>query len=91
MIAPQPLRAPGVRALVLADMARRPRARLQPGLDIEALAAVPLTGGHIRNTIVRAAFLAAEDGTAVGMRHVRRALHSELTKLGRPAPKEWRR
>ncbi len=68
-----------------------PEALPQAGLDLDALAAVPLTGGHIRNTIVRAAFLAAEDGAAVGMRHVRRALHSELTKLGRPAPKEWRR
>jgi AAA+ superfamily predicted ATPase len=54
------------------------------GLDPDALARFNLSGGAIRNIALNAAFLAAEDGCAIGRRHVARALRSEYRKLERP-------
>jgi len=42
-----------------------------------------LTGGNIRNIILAAAFLAAEDGTAVSLSHLLHATRREYQKLGR--------
>jgi hypothetical protein len=42
-----------------------------------------LAGGNIRNIIVNAAFLAAEDGGAVSMRHILHGARRELQKMGR--------
>jgi SpoVK/Ycf46/Vps4 family AAA+-type ATPase len=42
-----------------------------------------LTGGHIRNVVLTAAFLAADEGAAIAMRHLMRAVARELQKLGR--------
>ena len=42
-----------------------------------------LAGGHIRNIALTAAFLAAEDGVAIGMRHLVRATRREYQKLGK--------
>src|SRR5687767_13197597 len=47
------------------------------GLDVEALARLNVAGGNIRNIALNAAFLAAEEGTAVGMGHILRAAQSE--------------
>jgi AAA+ superfamily predicted ATPase len=42
-----------------------------------------LAGGSIRNIALMAAFLAAEDGGAIGMAHVVRAIKREYQKLGK--------
>jgi hypothetical protein len=53
-------------------------------LDYQKLARLNLTGGHIRNIALNAAFLAAGDQTPVRMGHLRRAALSEYAKLERP-------
>jgi hypothetical protein len=56
---------------------------LDPELDHAELAhRVELSGGHIRNIAVAAAFLAAADGRAVTMEHLQRATRREYQKLG---------
>jgi MoxR-like ATPase len=42
-----------------------------------------LSGGYIRNACLRAAFLAAQDETALHQRHLERAVALELTELGK--------
>jgi AAA+ superfamily predicted ATPase len=42
-----------------------------------------LTGGHIRNACVTAAFLAASEGTVVTMSHLMRAVRREHQKMGK--------
>ena len=54
------------------------------GLDAVKLGQMAVAGGNIRNIALGAAFLAAEDGTAVGMGHVLRAARSEYAKLEKP-------
>lgn len=46
---------------------------------------VELSGGHIRQVTLRAAFAAAAEGSLIGMRHITLAMNAELTKLGLPA------
>jgi hypothetical protein len=62
-------------------------------LDDDALAELSLAGGNIRNVALFAAFLAADEGEAVGMRHVARAAVRECAKLERPLTerglREW--
>lgn len=41
------------------------------------------SGGNIRNVVVAAAFLAAEQGVSIGMEHLIQATANELRKLGR--------
>ncbi|MCR0982752.1 ATP-binding protein [Roseomonas pecuniae] len=53
-------------------------------LDFARLAQANLAGGHIRNIALAAAFLAAEDGTPIGMAHLLRAARRECAKLERP-------
>jgi SpoVK/Ycf46/Vps4 family AAA+-type ATPase len=61
-----------------------PELPLEDDLDIDLLAtSFKLSGGYIRNAVVGAAFQAAADGTALGMRHVVRAVRREFQKLGR--------
>jgi AAA+ superfamily predicted ATPase len=43
-----------------------------------------LSGGHIKNCVVTAAFLAAAEGAPIGMHHLVQAVARELGKLGRP-------
>jgi AAA+ superfamily predicted ATPase len=43
-----------------------------------------LTGGHIRQISLRAAFAAAADDTRIGIAHLQHATNAELTKLGLP-------
>jgi hypothetical protein len=44
-----------------------------------------MTGGHIKNAVVRAAFLAAAAGTPVDAELLRRAAKQELNDMGRIA------
>jgi hypothetical protein len=58
-----------------------PRAPRRPDVDIDFLArAVNLTGGNIRNAALHAAYLAADDGRAIGMEHIATAAWRELAK-----------
>ena len=57
-----------------------PTARLEPAV----LARLNVAGGSISNIALGAAFLAAEDGTAVTPAHVLRAARSEYAKHERP-------
>ena len=43
---------------------------------------VDVTGGHLRQITVRAAFIAAAAGTRIGLEHVAQATRAELAKLG---------
>jgi ATP-dependent 26S proteasome regulatory subunit len=54
------------------------------GLDFDRLARLNLSGGNIRNVAMNAAFLAAEDGSPVTMRHLAAAARSELMKIDKP-------
>ena len=52
-------------------------------LDYKKLANLCLPGGNIRNIALKAAFLAADEGENVQMKHVLKATQSECYKLGR--------
>jgi AAA+ superfamily predicted ATPase len=53
-------------------------------VDLEFLAQrVELSGGYIRNIAVAAAFLAAEEKAAVGMKHLLHAARREFQKMGK--------
>ena len=59
-------------------------APLEPDVDCDWLGdRFLMSGGNIRNAAVGAAFLAAEEGGAVSMAHVLRAIRSEFLKMGR--------
>lgn len=60
-----------------------PRCTPTSDLDIDALARLSITGGSIRNIALHAAFLAAEDGTSVTMKHLFRAVRVEYAKQDR--------
>ncbi|HEY7126519.1 MAG TPA: ATP-binding protein [Ktedonobacterales bacterium] len=53
------------------------------GLEIPKLARLNLAGGNIRNIALHAAFLAADEGDIVQMKHLLRAARSEYAKLER--------
>ncbi len=59
-------------------------APVEEGLDWARLAQLNVTGGVIRNVALLAAFLAAGEGSAIGMRHVRKAAQTEYAKLEKP-------
>jgi hypothetical protein len=53
-------------------------------LDFTALAKkFRLSGGYIRNAALRAAFLAAEEGVALGQQHFERAIRLEFREVGK--------
>ncbi|CAD5108373.1 AAA family ATPase [Zestomonas carbonaria] len=54
------------------------------GLDLGKLARLSLSGGHIRNLALNAAFLAADEDRPVSMRHLRCAAEAEFAKLEKP-------
>jgi SpoVK/Ycf46/Vps4 family AAA+-type ATPase len=59
-------------------------APLSPAIDHELLArSLPLSGGGIKNIVLNAAFLAAEDGGAIGMEHILRGARREYEKIGK--------
>jgi len=53
-------------------------------VDLESLADEfeEMTGANIRNAVLAAAFLAAEEGTAIGQDHLRRAARREYRAMG---------
>ena len=62
-------------------------APLAAGADLDRLArGFRLSGGSIRNAALQAAFLAAGDGTPIGMPHLQDAVRRELRKMGKVAP-----
>ena len=59
-------------------------APLDDDIDVEFLSTqFKLSGGGIRNASLAAAFLAAEDGRVIGMRHLVVGVALEYGKLGR--------
>jgi AAA+ superfamily predicted ATPase len=61
-----------------------PEAPLAEDVDLAFLARqFKVTGGNIRNIALLAAFLAAEEGSVIGMTHVIRSLKREFQKLGK--------
>ncbi|MBS0015258.1 MAG: ATP-binding protein [Arthrospira sp. SH-MAG29] len=54
------------------------------GLTVEKLARLSVSGGNIRNIALNAAFLAADAGEAVMMKHLLAAAQSEYMKLEKP-------
>lgn len=52
-------------------------------LDVNKLARLNVAGGNIRNIALNAAFLAADAGEAVGMKHLLEAARGEYAKLER--------
>ncbi len=61
-----------------------PEATPKGDLGYEKLARLNVTGGNIRNIAVYAAFLAADAGAPVSMKHLLRAARVEFAKLERP-------
>lgn len=53
-------------------------------LDYAKLARLSMSGGNIRSIALNAAFLAADEGAAVGMKHLLQAAHTEAAKRERP-------
>ena len=61
-----------------------PEAPLREEVDLRFIARqFKLAGGNIRNVALLAAYLAAEEGTTIGMLHVMRAIKREYQKLGK--------
>jgi ATP-dependent 26S proteasome regulatory subunit len=52
-------------------------------LDYGLLARIEIAGGNIKNIALNAAFLAADEGAAIGMAHVTRAAQREYAKMDR--------
>jgi len=66
------------RALLPTEAARA------PDLDLAALAdRFEMTGGYIKNAVVRAAFLAADEAAPIAMRHLLRAARAEYQAMGK--------
>ena len=69
-----------------------PQAPLSEDVDFKFLSEqFPLPGGDIRNVVLSAAFLAAQDGTAIHMRHLVPALGRLMVKKGKaPSATEFK-
>lgn len=64
-------------------------APLDDDLDLPFLASrVEVAGGHIKNIVLSAAFLAAGEASPIGMRHMVRGARQELHKMGKIIVKE---
>lgn len=59
-----------------------PEARIASDVDLQAFRQLPLSGGSIANAVVAAAFMGAEDGGMIRMRHLVAAARGELAKSG---------
>ncbi|MDR3698759.1 MAG: ATP-binding protein [Candidatus Sulfopaludibacter sp.] len=78
-----PMPRPPERRRIWEGMLPRDAAR-DAGLDLDKLARdYEISGGEIRNSVLSAAFLAANEGVPIGMRHLKRGLRRELLKTGR--------
>ncbi len=63
-----------------------PDAAVEPDLDLADLGRdFEMTGGYIKNAVVRAAFLAAHDGASISRLHLQRAAHAEYEAIGKLA------
>jgi AAA+ superfamily predicted ATPase len=59
-------------------------AKVAPGLDFMTLAdRFEMSGGYIRNAVLRAAYLAAADETQIEMHHLQRAAVAEYAAMGK--------
>jgi SpoVK/Ycf46/Vps4 family AAA+-type ATPase len=59
-------------------------AEREPGIDLDTLVRdYEISGGEIRNSVLSAAFIAANEGVSIGLRHLKRGLRRELLKSGR--------
>jgi len=59
-------------------------AAVEPDIDFSRLAdRYEMSGGYIRNAVLRAAFLAADEGDTIGERHLLRAANLEYTAMGK--------
>jgi len=56
------------------------------GIDVHKLARLSISGGSIRNVALNAAYLAADDGAAISMRHLRSAAEAEFAKADKQLP-----
>ena len=66
-----------------------PEAPIEDGIDFEFLAArFKLSGGNIKNIALAAAFAAAEEGSAIGMRHLVAAIEREYQKMSKPLARD---
>jgi hypothetical protein len=63
-----------------------PKAAPVEAIDWSALAALPLSGGSIRNVALGSAFLAAEDGGRIDSQRIAAELAEELQKHDQPMP-----
>jgi MoxR-like ATPase len=67
-------------------------AERQPGIDLDLLARdYEISGGEIRNSVLSAAFIAADEGAPIGLSHLKRGLRRELLKTGRVLDSRQRR
>lgn len=65
----------------------RPTIPVEGTLDLRALAAqYEMSGGHIRNAVLRAAFFAADEGGPLTNKHLSRAAALEYQAMGRIMP-----
>src|SRR5579872_1747872 len=53
-------------------------------IDFGLVAKLNVPGGVIRNIATHAAFLAADEGAEIEMRHIKSAAHVEYAKIDRP-------
>ena len=61
-----------------------PQVPVSGQIDFKALAAqFRLSGGYIRNAVLRAAFLAVEEGTSLTHEHLERAIRMEFREIGK--------
>ena len=65
-----------------------PAAQLDEGVEFRGLASrFVMSGGYIKNAVLRAAFLAAAEGSTITMRHFEYAAHVEYDGMGKIAPR----
>jgi hypothetical protein len=62
------------------------KAEREVGLDFGRLASeFAMTGGYIKNAVLRAAFLSADEGTAITEAHLLRGARAEYEAMGKLA------
>jgi SpoVK/Ycf46/Vps4 family AAA+-type ATPase len=67
-------------------------AEREAGIDFDVLVRdYEISGGEIRNSVLSAAFIAADEGVPIGLQHLKRGLRRELLKVGRVLDGKQRR
>jgi DNA polymerase III delta prime subunit len=86
-----PMPRPPERRRIWEGMLPREAAR-ESEIDFDLLARdYEISGGEIRNSVLSAAFMAADEGVPIGLRHLKRGLLRELLKTGRVLDSRQRR